>query len=112
MNATLHETLRAWSWDQAWGWDQPMVSMTATRLQQPEIAIATLLMNASTNAYLPTGYNHPSESGFIRAYLPGNGGILIAVALMAGGWDGAPEREAPGFPETWGVRAEGFVPYF
>ena len=71
-----------------------------------------MLMNATTNAYLPTGYNHPSESGIISAYLPGNGGTLIAVALMAGGWDGAPAREAPGFPLDWGVQAEGFTPYF
>ena len=112
MNNTLHETLQTWSWGQAWGWDQPMVAMTATRLLQPESALATLLMNASTNTYLPTGYNHPSQSGIISAYLPGNGGTLIAVALMAGGWDGAPAREAPGFPSEWGVQAEGFTPYF
>eukprot|EP00945_MAST-04E_sp_MAST-4E-sp1_P004165 g4165.t1 len=112
MNATLHETLRTWSWNGAWGWDQPMVALTATRLEQPEVALATLLMNATTNAYLPTGYNHPSVTGDIRAYLPGNGGTLMAVALMAGGWAGAPAREAPGFPPEWDVSAEGFTPYF
>ena len=69
-------------------------------------------MPASTNAYLPTGYNHPTKQGMISAYLPGNGGTLIAVGLMAGGWAGAPDREAPGFPPEWGVRAEGFTPYF
>ena len=37
---------------------------------------------------------------------------LIAAGLMAGGWEGAPEREAPGFPPEWRVRAEGFTPYF
>ncbi len=24
----------------------------------------------------------------LRLYLPGNGGLLAAVAMMAGGWDG------------------------
>ena len=82
------------------------------RLNQPEVAVDTLLMNASTNEYVPTGYNHPTKSGQLTAYLPGNGGILIAVALMAGGWEGAPPGEAPGFPSDWAVQAEGFTPYF
>jgi hypothetical protein len=81
-------------------------------LLQPEVAIDTLLMNASTNDYLPTGYNHPTTGGQISAYLPGNGGTLIAVGLMAGGWEGCPARVAPGFPPEWKVRAEGFTPYF
>lgn len=44
--------------------------------------------------------------------LPGNGGILIAVGLMAGGWENGPQTEAPGFPPEWQVQAEGFTPYF
>ena len=42
-------------------------------------------------------------------YLPGNGGLLYAVAMMAAGWDGAPTNHAPGFPSdgTWNVRWEG-----
>ena len=62
--------------------------MTAVRLEQPEVAVDTLLMNVSTNVYLPTGYNHPRPDGLLAAYLPGNGGTLIAVGLMAGGWEG------------------------
>jgi hypothetical protein len=112
MNATLHETLEVWEWDNCWGWDQPMVAMTATRLNQPAVAVSTLLMQAPTNEYLPMGYNHPTKSGMISAYLPGNGGTLIAVGLMAGGWAGGPTGEAPGFPANWNVKAEGFTPYF
>jgi len=112
MNNTLHETLSVWSWERCWGWDQPMVAMTATRLEQPSVAVETLLMNSSTNVYLSTGYNHPSPRGQISAYLPGNGGILIAIGLMAGGWAGSPAGEAPGFPPEWKVRAEGFTKYF
>lgn len=43
-------------------------------------------------------------------YLPGNGGLLFAVALMAAGWQGAPPTHAPGFPTSakgWVVRHEG-----
>ena len=86
--------------------------MTATRLGQPQTAVNTLLMKAPTNVYIPTGYNHPQPHGQISAYLPGNGGILIAVGLMAGGWENGPKTEAPGFPSEWAVKAEGFTPYF
>jgi len=42
-------------------------------------------------------------------YLPGNAGLLYAVAMMAAGWDGAPDPHAPGFPDdgSWNVRYEG-----
>jgi hypothetical protein len=45
-------------------------------------------------------------------YLPANSALLSAVALMAGGWDGAPARSTPGFPADgrWQVRAEGLHP--
>jgi hypothetical protein len=112
MNNTLFEVLATWDWNGAWGWDMPMVAMTAVRLNQPEVAVDTLLMNTSKNNYVPTGYNHPGKQGELTAYLPGNGGIMIAIALMAGGWEGAPPGEAPGFPSDWAVQAEGFTPYF
>jgi hypothetical protein len=42
-------------------------------------------------------------------YLPGNGGLLYAVAMMAADWDHAPDRPAPGFPNdgNWTVKWEG-----
>ena len=112
MNNTLHTTLKQWTWEGSWGWDQPMVALTATRLEQIETALDALFMNVSRNRYIATGINHPTDQGQISSYLPGNGGVLIAAGLMAGGWEGAPEREAPGFPPEWRVRAEGFTPYF
>jgi len=41
-------------------------------------------------------------------YFPSNGGLLYAVAMMAAGWDGAPQRPTPGFPDNgrWTVRWE------
>lgn len=41
-------------------------------------------------------------------HLPANGALLNAAAVMAGGRDGGPA--APGLPEAWQVRAEGFLP--
>jgi hypothetical protein len=39
-------------------------------------------------------------------YLPGNGALLLALALMAGGWEGE-TAHAPGFPKDgWVVRIE------
>lgn len=42
------------------------------------------------------------------AYLPGNGGTLAAVAMMAGGTDTSPPCN---FPPEWGAVCEGFISY-
>jgi protein-glucosylgalactosylhydroxylysine glucosidase len=62
---------------------------------------------AHQTAYGLNGHNHQRPG--LTIYLPGNGGLLYAVALMAAGWDGAPARHAPGFPDDgqWNVRWEG-----
>jgi protein-glucosylgalactosylhydroxylysine glucosidase len=95
-----------WSWKDTWGWDFPMVAMTATRLGMPEKAMDALLMNLTTNTYLINGHNYQSER--LRLYLPGNGALLIAIAMMCAGYDGAKEIN-PGIPKNkgWKVRWEG-----
>ena len=96
-----------WSWPDTWGWDYPMLAMCAARLGEPERAIDALLMDAAKNAFRRNGHNHQRPG--LTIYLPGNGGLLAAVAMMAAGWDGAPDRHAPGFPSdgSWTVRWEG-----
>ena len=44
--------------------------------------------------------------------MPANGGLLYATAMMAAGWDGAPKRNTPGFPDDgrWQVRWENLRP--
>jgi hypothetical protein len=117
--------------------------MTAARLNAPEEAIAWLFFDARNNqfgktgmtprvhldahaaAFVPTATGAgaagkaepgPDGPGYQRAaetYFPSNGGLLLAVALMAGGWDGqaASAGSAPGFPKSgWKVRAEGLLP--
>ncbi|MEV1178265.1 hypothetical protein, partial [Nonomuraea sp. NPDC049784] len=106
MRATLRNVLASWKWDTTWGWDYPAMAMTATRLGEPETAVETLLMPVAKNAYLPNGHNRQTDT--LPVYLPGNGGLLAAVALMAAGWEGGPP--APGFPAGWAVEHEGLHP--
>lgn len=107
MKNTLLEILGHWQWGTTWGWDYPMTAMNAARLGLPEKAIDALFMDVQKNIYLPNGHNYQDDR--LRIYLPGNGGLLTAVAMMAAGWDGAPDKHAPGFPDNgkWKVRWEG-----
>jgi len=55
--------------------------------------------------YLINGHNYQNER--LRVYLPGNGGLLTAIAMMCTGWDGCVGKN-PGFPKdgNWNVRWE------
>ncbi|QOI63994.1 family 43 glycosylhydrolase [Arthrobacter sp. TES] len=107
MKATLADVLADWDWASTWGWDYPVMAMTAARLEDPEAAVDALLMTAGKNTVLANGHNRQTDS--LPLYLPGNGGLLAAVALMAAGWDDGPARHAPGFPAGWTVKWEGLV---
>lgn len=110
MRRTLREVMRSWKFAETWGWDYPLIAMTAARVGEPGIAIDALLMDTQKNIYLANGHNH--QDARLTVYLPGNGGLLTAVAMMAAGWDGAPDVPAPGFPKDgrWTVRWEGLRP--
>lgn len=109
MRHTLEWIWEHWNWDHTWGWDYPMVAMNAARLGMPERAVSALLMDQRTNTYLPNGHNYQDQR--LRCYLPGNGGLLTAIALMCAGWDGCKEK-TPGFPKDgrWNVQWEGLQP--
>jgi hypothetical protein len=64
------------------------------------------MMNTPKNRYLPDGYNYQGKR--LTIYLPGNGALLMAVALMCAGWDGYEGPANPGFPENgkWTVHWE------
>jgi hypothetical protein len=108
MRRTLHKTIGNWQWDRTWGWDYPLTAMTAARLGETKIAVDALLMSTERNRYLANGHNWQRNN--LPCYLPGNGGLLYAIAMMAAGWNGGPQTHAPGFPAdgTWTVSAEGF----
>ena len=108
MERTLTGVLDDWDWQSTWGWDCPMAAMTAARLGRPEDAVALLLRDTPKNGYLPSGHCWQEER--LPVYLPANGGLLYAAAMMAAGWEGADaSRQAPGFPAdgSWTVRWEG-----
>lgn len=108
MAATLDDVLGDWDWASTWGWDYPVIAMCAARLGRPETAVDALLSGRDKNLALPNGHNRQTAS--LPLYLPGNGGLLAAVALMAAGWSDGPTGSAPGFPADWAVRSEGLVP--
>ena len=111
MRQTMEDVLADWDWDSVWSWDFPVVAMTAARLGDAGTAVDALLMDRSKNTFLANGHN-PQRGNRLPLYLPGNGGLLAAVSLMVGGWDGA-DRPAPGLPDdgTWEVEFEGFHPW-
>jgi hypothetical protein len=106
MRRTLDWVWKNWNWPDTWGWDYPMVAMTAARLGEPDRAVDALLLDTPKNHYAING--HVYQRPGLTIYLPGNGGLLYAAAMMAAGWDGAPKRNAPGFPDNgqWNVRWE------
>lgn len=105
---TVRKVWEKWNWNACWGWDFPWMAMAAARTGEPEMAVEALLKESGRNQYDVAGIN----CGGPCPYLPGNGGLLYAVAMMAAGWDGAPQRPAPGFPDNgqWTVRWEGLRP--
>ncbi|MBN1144881.1 MAG: hypothetical protein JXA72_10685 [Bacteroidales bacterium] len=109
MKTTFDYIWKNWHWTDTWGWDFPMTAMAATRLGMPEKAVDALFMDVKTNTYLVNGHNYQDDR--LRLYLPGNGALLAAVAMMCAGYDGA-DTDTPGFPKdgTWKVKWEGLQP--
>ena len=77
---SLDKVIDIWQWDKTWGWDYPLSAMAAARLQKPELAFDLLLMKEQKNIYLVNGHNYQDKR--LRLYMPGNGGILAAIAIM------------------------------
>ena len=107
MRRTLDKVFQVWHWPDTWGWDYPMVAMTAARLGQPERAVEALMIDSVKNTWLANGHNYQRPN--LPLYLPGNGGLLAAAALMAAGWQNGPPDPVPGFPRNWNVRHEGLL---
>jgi len=129
MRRTLKAVVNDWDLRQTWGWDWPMLAMTATRLDEPQMAVNFLLTDAKnfqfgTSGMTPrvhivadTGHHaagSQDEPGYRRAaetYFPSNGSLLLAVGLMVAGGQSVHELN-PGFPPDgqWIVRSEGILP--
>lgn len=111
MRKSLHRVVECWNYPTLWGWDFALMAMTAVRLGEPSLAIDLLLKDTPKNCYLANGHNSQVIRRDLPLYLPGNGSLLLAAAMMAAGYDGA-ETETPGFPKDgrWCVEYEGIEP--
>ena len=107
MAATFDDVRASWDLHSTWGWDYPVLAMCAAKLGRPAAAVDSLMMDTYKNQHLPNGHV-PQLPGLLSVYLPANGGLLAAIAMMVAGWDGA-ARELPGFPDdgSWQVTHEG-----
>jgi hypothetical protein len=77
---SLDTIMKKWNWKTTWGWDFPMLAMSAASIGRGEQAMDFLLMEAPKNRYLLNGHNY--QDARLAIYLPGNGGLLTAVAKM------------------------------
>lgn len=107
MRNTLHLVEKCWEYPTLWGWDFALMAMTAVRLDEPELAIRLLLKDTLKNCYLASGNNMQISRKDLPLYLPGNGSLLLAAAIMTAGYEGC-DRDLPGFPKDgqWTVEYE------
>lgn len=101
---TADKILELWDLKDSYGWDFSLLAMNSLRLGNVDQALAYLLdpVFQFDDAGYPVG-----GSRVPTPYFPNAASLLLATAMMAGGWDGSP---GPHFPEEWDVRVEGFVP--
>lgn len=112
MRATLDKVLECWDFTTMWGWDFAMMAMTDVRLGDPGAAVDILLKDTPKNSYVASGNNYQRMRTDLPLYLPGNGSLLLAAAMMAAGYEGCQE-ELPGFPKdgNWNVTFENISPF-
>ena len=108
MARTLQCVREQWDFPSLWGWDFAVMAMTAQRLGDPAKAIELLLYPAEKNAYVASGHNRQADRADLPLYLPGNGSLLLAAAMLAAGAEGC----APAFAAAgWHAECEGVQPY-
>ena len=111
MSDTVDKVLDCWDLSSMWGWDFALMAMTLARLGRPETAVDVLLMDTAKNSYTTSGNNYQRGRDDLPLYLPGNGSLLLALALMLKGYGDT--RGSIGFPDNgmWdGIIAEGISP--
>ncbi|KAL9064020.1 MAG: hypothetical protein Q9157_007990 [Trypethelium eluteriae] len=109
LNLTVMQNTRdlvyeTWNFTYSYGWDFPFLAMNAARLGDADQATKFLLDDnfQFDDAGYPIG-----GSRVPTPYFPGSASLLWAVAMLAGGWDGA---EGSHWPRGWQVEVEGFAP--
>ncbi|KAF2252400.1 hypothetical protein BU26DRAFT_517036 [Trematosphaeria pertusa] len=101
-NNTLGKVYQSWNFTYSYGWDFPLLAITAARVGDADRAVRWLLDpdNKFDAVGMPVGGTRVPTP-----YFPSSAGLLLAVGMMAGGWDGL---EGPIFPPSWDVEVEGF----
>jgi len=110
VSATLHKVLECWDFDTMWGWDFALMAMTAVRIGEYDLAVDILMKDTSKNQYVVSGNNYQYLRDDLPLYLPGNGSLLLAAAMMTAGYAGKGQN---GFPRdgNWVVEYENIVPF-
>lgn len=111
MEKSLEKSLEVWNETSLWGWDFAVMAMTAVKLGRPDFAIDLILKDTAKNVYVASGNNRQVSRDDLPLYLPGNGSLLLAAAMMTAGYEGC-TQECPGFPKdgNWSVQFEGIHP--
>ena len=106
---TLQKVEECWDYDSLWGWDFAVLAMTALRLGDKEHALSLLLSDTPKNRYMTNGHNNQEGDASLPLYLPGNGSLLLALAMFAGGFpDAKPHAGFPGNGLWDDIEIEGF----
>lgn len=108
LRKTAGKIRELWALDYSYGWDFAMLAMNSLRLGDPDQAVEYLLhpIFQFDDAGYPVG-----GSRVPTPYFPNSASLLVATAMMAGGWDGS-EGMRGHWPRGWekDVRVEGFAP--
>lgn len=101
---TAAKIKQTWALQESYGWDFALLAMNSMRLGDPDGAVEYLLhpVFQFDDAGYPVG-----GSRVPTPYFPNAASLLVAMAMMGGGWDG---EAGPHFPKEWQVAVEGFVP--
>ena len=59
------------------------MAMTAAALSDGERALRLLMADTPKNTFVASGHNRQADAAALPLYLPGNGGLLLALALLA-----------------------------
>lgn len=102
MRNTAAQVAALWDFPDSYGWDFPMLSMNSARLGNTDQAVDYLLNKnfQFDDIGMPIG-----GARVPTPYFPGASSMLMAVAMLAGGWEGSPESR---WPDGWEVEVEGF----
>ncbi|MFC4601748.1 glycoside hydrolase family 65 [Cohnella hongkongensis] len=101
VSKTFDKVKQSWDFSTMWGWDFAFIAMALAAIGRREEAVDLLLMDTAKNSFVASGNNYQKGRTDLPLYLPGNGSLLFAVAIML---------ENNGFPQdgSWDIKAEGF----